>query len=81
MYVLVCGYVYDEAKVFQKRELNLVLHGNDLPENWVCPHCGATKGEFEVQGAPEYIQKTRTVLEAPTDMKEMTALEVKCSLL
>lgn len=73
---LVCGYVYDEAKGISEAGIEPGTSWDDLPENWVCPLCGATKGEFEVQGAPDTSKKTRTVLEAPTDMKEMTALEV-----
>ena len=33
----VCGYVYDEAD-------NTPFA--DLPEDWKCPLCGASKGEF-----------------------------------
>jgi thiamine pyrophosphate-dependent acetolactate synthase large subunit-like protein/rubredoxin len=34
----VCNYVYDEAKEGKKF--------NDLPKEWVCPVCGATKSAF-----------------------------------
>ncbi len=34
-----CGYIYDEEKEGMKFE--------DLPENWLCPLCGAEKSEFE----------------------------------
>ena len=34
-----CGYEYDE-------EVEGVAF-EDLPEDWVCPLCGATKDEFE----------------------------------
>jgi len=34
-----CGYVYDDTE----QEVKFV----DLPENWVCPLCGATKNQFE----------------------------------
>ncbi|MBN1415230.1 MAG: flavin reductase [Bacteroidales bacterium] len=33
-----CGYIYDEAKEGKKF--------SDLPENWVCPVCGAPKKDF-----------------------------------
>ncbi|MCF0116832.1 MAG: rubredoxin [Bacilli bacterium] len=33
-----CGHVYDEEKEGVKFE--------DLPEEWVCPLCGATKNQF-----------------------------------
>ena len=34
----VCGYIYDEEKQQKKFE--------DLPDNWRCPRCGATKAKF-----------------------------------
>lgn len=34
-----CGYIYDEAEQGVKWE--------DLPEDWVCPLCGASKDQFE----------------------------------
>lgn len=34
-----CGYIYDDAKEEVKFE--------DLPEDWKCPLCGATKDQFE----------------------------------
>ncbi|HKX39432.1 MAG TPA: rubredoxin [Burkholderiales bacterium] len=34
----VCGHVYDEAVAGIRWE--------DLPADWVCPECGATKADF-----------------------------------
>ena len=36
----VCGYVYDEQKEGEK--------WSDLPDDWVCPSCGARKSSFEL---------------------------------
>lgn len=38
-YVCVCGYVYDPKD-------NNNIEFVDLPEDWVCPVCGATKDMF-----------------------------------
>ncbi len=35
----ICGYIYDDAKEDVKFA--------DLPEDWTCPLCGATKDMFE----------------------------------
>jgi len=35
----VCGHVYDEA---------LGKRWEDLPDDWVCPECGAAKADFKV---------------------------------
>ncbi len=40
---LVCGYVYDPV------EHNNVAF-KDLPDDWVCPDCGAGKDMFEEMG-------------------------------
>jgi rubredoxin len=43
----VCGFVYDPAKGDPE---NNVLPGTsfeNLPDNWVCPVCGAAKSQFE----------------------------------
>lgn len=36
---VLCGYIYDDAQ----EEVKFV----DLPEDWTCPLCGATKDQFE----------------------------------
>ena len=46
----VCGFVYDEAKGIPDAGIAPGSRWEDLPEDWVCPICGATKAEFEKQG-------------------------------
>lgn len=44
---IVCGYVYDPAV---GDPAGVVAPGTPfeaLPEDWVCPECGATKDNFE----------------------------------
>ena len=36
---MICGYVYDEETEGVTFE--------DLPDDWVCPECGAPKEDFE----------------------------------
>lgn len=45
----VCGYVYDEAKGDPDNGYAAGTKWSDLPENWVCPVCGAGKDEFELE--------------------------------
>lgn len=47
----VCSYVYDEEKEGRA--------WNDLPEDWVCPVCGAAKSDFS-PGAPAEPDDTST---------------------
>ena len=43
----VCGYVYDPAVGDATQGVNPGTKFEDLPENWVCPDCGAAKDLFE----------------------------------
>ena len=45
----ICGYVYDPAKGDNDAGVAPGTPFADLPEDWVCPVCGADKSEF----APE----------------------------
>lgn len=43
----VCGYVYDPAKGDPDNKIPPGTAFEDLPKDWVCPNCGATKDMFE----------------------------------
>lgn len=43
----VCGYVYDPAQGDPDNGIDPGTRFEDLPEDWVCPLCGASKDEFE----------------------------------
>ena len=49
----VCGYVYDEATGIPDSGIALGTKWEDIPEDWTCPLCGATKAEFKEQTAEE----------------------------
>ncbi|MHA1243086.1 MAG: rubredoxin [Candidatus Heimdallarchaeota archaeon] len=44
----VCGYVYDEDEGDADSGIAPGTKFKDLPDDWVCPVCGAGKGDFEV---------------------------------
>lgn len=46
-YECVCGYVYDPANGDPDNGVAAGTSFADLPEDWVCPLCGATKDNFE----------------------------------
>lgn len=46
---LVCGYVYDEAEGDLVNDIVPGTKWDELPEDWVCPECGASKDEFEME--------------------------------
>ena len=42
-----CGYVYDPAVGDPEYNIKPGTAFEDLPDDWVCPTCGATKDDFE----------------------------------
>jgi rubredoxin len=46
---LVCGYVYDEAEGDPVNDIAPGTKWDELPEDWVCPECGASKEDFEME--------------------------------
>lgn len=45
----VCGYVYDPAKGDPDSGIAIGTAFEDIPDDWVCPICGAGKDAFEKQ--------------------------------
>jgi len=43
----VCGYIYDPKKGDPESGVNPGTPFEDLPDDWVCPVCGAGKDDFE----------------------------------
>ena len=44
---LVCGYVYDPAVGDPDGDILPGTSFEDVPDDWVCPECGAEKDMFE----------------------------------
>ena len=70
----ICGYVYDEA-------------GNtpwaELPEDWKCPLCGASKSDFVPEEASRPSADVSPAPRADTELKPLNAMETSalCSSL
>lgn len=43
----VCGYEYDPAEGDEQSGVTAGTAFADLPEDWICPVCGAGKSEFK----------------------------------
>ena len=74
----VCGYIYDEANGIPEAGIAPGTKWEDLPDDWVCPICGATKAEFEKQGetAAPAKKQPKPVIEESTDMRELSPMEI-----
>jgi len=46
-----CGYIYDEAVGDPEGGIAAGTRWEDIPEDWVCPGCGATKSDFAMMEA------------------------------
>jgi rubredoxin len=44
---LVCGWIYDEEKGDPDSGVEPGTKFEDIPDDWVCPMCGASKEDFE----------------------------------
>ena len=45
---MMCGYIYDEALGDPDEGIAPGTAWEDIPEDWYCPDCGATKEDFEM---------------------------------
>ena len=43
----ICGYVYDPEKGDPDSNIAAGTSFENLPQDWVCPICGAAKDQFE----------------------------------
>ncbi len=43
----VCGYVYDPEKGEPDNDIAPGTSFDDVPDDWICPECGAGKEDFE----------------------------------
>ena len=75
---MICGYVYDEALGRPEDGIAPGTSWQSLPDDWVCPICGATKAEFEKQGevAVSSERKPEPVAKMSADMQELSPLEI-----
>ncbi|MEG0545798.1 MAG: rubredoxin [Oscillospiraceae bacterium] len=69
----ICGYIYDEAKE--------TLKWDELPDDWKCPLCGASKSDFKEVKEQAKTETPAKKAEAVEEMKELTngELSALCS--
>lgn len=47
-----CDHLYDEAKGDPETGIAPGTRWEDVPAEWSCPECGATKADFELVAQP-----------------------------
>lgn len=45
---ILCGFIYDEAAGIPDEGIAPRTRWEDVPDSWTCPHCSATKSDFEM---------------------------------
>jgi rubredoxin-NAD+ reductase len=45
---MACGYVYDEEKGDPDGGIAPGTRWENVPDDWICPQCGAAKSDFEM---------------------------------
>ncbi len=45
----ICGYVYDPELGDPDNGIDPGTSFDDLPDDWICPICGANKSEFTLE--------------------------------
>ena len=43
-----CGFIYDESQGLPDQGIPAGTKFEDLPDDWTCPDCGASKSEFDI---------------------------------
>lgn len=45
---IICGFIYDESEGMPAEGIAPGTLWEDIPDDWMCPDCGATKADFEM---------------------------------
>ena len=68
----ICGWIYDEAKGSPDDGIPPGTRWDDIPDDWCCPECGASKDEFAMLEVAGDAPKAAAVATA-ADSKPATA--------
>lgn len=74
----VCGYTYDESKGIPGAGIAPGTKWDLLPEDWVCPLCGAAKADFALQDQPKTtaVKTSAPIPDDQDDIKELSPREL-----
>jgi len=79
----ICGFVYDESAGIPDAGIAPGTKWEELPENWTCPFCGASKADFKEQhsAVPPAPEHTPSAEIADEEIRELSfgELSALCS--
>lgn len=70
----ICNYVYDEEVGSPKENIAPYTKWEDVPDDWVCPLCGASKDAFIEDGGNETTNEVVSVVDVDTEEIEGMSL-------
>lgn len=73
----ICGFIYDEAVGIPLAGIKPGTKWEELPNDWVCPLCGATKAEFKrMEEEAQSVKKSLPIQENNGDLRKLTTAEL-----
>ena len=77
----ICGFIYDEVTGYPQGGFASGTKWEDVPDDWVCPLCGATKQEFKLQTDIKTSDITPSSVEETEPVRELSfgELSALCS--
>lgn len=77
-----CGYIYNPDKGDRKGKIKKDIAFKDIPDDWCCPVCGASKATFKPLAGPgSVIDENRIASEKKqTKTEENTMKKYMCNL-
>ena len=45
---VICGYIYEQSVGDPEHGIAPGTRWEDVPDDWVCPECGVSKGDFDM---------------------------------
>lgn len=71
----ICGYVYNESVGIPEAGITPGTKWEDLPDDWVCPLCGASKSDFQEKD-PATMQTRTAEPDNNGEMRELSSGEL-----
>ncbi|MEG0894768.1 MAG: rubredoxin, partial [Oscillospiraceae bacterium] len=73
---MICGYIYDEAIGIPSAGIAPGTKWSDLPDDWVCPLCGAAKADFKEQTVTQTTMQSEVVVEETNELRKLSIGEL-----
>jgi len=72
----ICGYIYEEVLGVPEEDIVPGTRWENVPEDWVCPLCGAEKFDFKEEEADEEPQQSLEYISDEAHNKDMSSADL-----